>query len=208
MTVVPGRMLAQVMGVSSPTVPFDMEHTGRSAALDKGEYSVLEGGCAATALLGLAFQATDESLVHFDRATVAAERRVLDGCHGKADTMGHEPSGLVGDAEHTVQLVGRDALLAGRHQVRGENPLVERNLGVLKDRANRHGERLTALVALVDAGTVAFALHPCDAVLIDVAAAGTGRAVRPVEHLQMLTGGVGVGVDWIGEVNYDESSSH
>lgn len=65
--------------------------------------------------------------------------------------MSHEPSALVGDPEHSVKLMGAHALLAGAEQVNREEPLVQRNMAIRENRSDRHGELLSARLALVDA---------------------------------------------------------
>src|SRR5258708_35164220 len=62
--------------------------------------------------------------------------------------MRHEPGALVRDSEHTVKLVGAHALLAGAEKVEGQKPLVQRDMAILHDRADRHRELLTASGAL------------------------------------------------------------
>ena len=68
--------------------------------------------------------------------------------------MRHEPSGLVGDAEHTVQLVRGHALLGRAEKVSGKPPLGQRNLGALEHGADRNRELALAVVAIVQARTV------------------------------------------------------
>ena len=46
--------------------------------------------------------------------------------HRLTNAVRHEPCGFVGNAHHTVQLVGRHALLAGGIQMKAENPLRQR----------------------------------------------------------------------------------
>lgn len=133
-------------------------------------------------------------------ALVAAHRGRGIVAHGLADAVGHEPRGLVGHAEHAVQLVRRHAGLGGRHQVAGEHPLVERDLGALEDGADRDGELLAALSALVQALAVGLALKGAYLGRVGVAAMGADRAVRPAERLQVLAGLVGVGEDRIEQV--------
>ena len=50
------------------------------------------------------------------------------------DSAGQEPGGLVGGAQDPVELVGADSLLAAAHQVRGHEPLGERDFGALENR--------------------------------------------------------------------------
>src|SRR6476646_1942572 len=61
----------------------------------------------------------DVSLVNLHRASTRAERRKVAFAHGFADAMGKKPRRLIGDLQHTMQLVGRDTLLAARHEVDG-----------------------------------------------------------------------------------------
>ncbi len=66
---------------------------------------------------------------------------------------------LVADAEHAVDLMGRDAFLAGGHQEQRRQPLGQRDFGALENGLDGHGELLAALGALKDARTVRFALQ-------------------------------------------------
>jgi hypothetical protein len=72
--------------------------------------------------------AADERLVALDDLAFTADRRGVLVAHGLAQTHGHEPSGLVGHAQHALHLLGGDALLAGAHQMSGQHPLVQADL--------------------------------------------------------------------------------
>lgn len=61
------------------------------------------------------------------------------GGHALADAVGHEPSGLVGHAQHAVKLMRRHALFGRGDQVRGKQPLVQRDMAALH---HRSGSRL------------------------------------------------------------------
>src|SRR5690606_35793033 len=52
-----------------------------------------------------------EGVVGLDDAAARAHYGRLGRFHGLPDTVGHEPSRLVGDAQHAVELVGGHALL-------------------------------------------------------------------------------------------------
>ena len=121
---------------------------------------------------------------------------VVVGHHGFADAVRHEPSRLVGDAEHAVQLVGADALLARHEQVHCQQPLVQRNLAALEHGADGDGELLAAIVALDDAladrafglrldGLATLRREPLG---IDRTAVRANRTVRPTQGFQMLAG--------------------
>src|SRR5665213_300881 len=86
--------------------------------------------------------------IRFNEFALAAERASLAGrLHRFADAMRHEPSGLVGNPQHPVKLVGADALLRRSHEVRGEQPLVQRDMRPLKNRARPDREFAPAIVA-------------------------------------------------------------
>ena len=140
--------------------------------------------------------ATDESLVHFDRAAIAAHGRRADGAHGLADAVEHEPRRLVGDAEHAVQQVGADALLAGTKQMSSQQPLVKRDLAALEHRADRHAILLPTVVALDNtlakrafrmslSRTATLRREP---LCTERAAMRAKRTLRPAQGLKMLAG--------------------
>ena len=83
-----------------------------------------------------------------------AERDRMFLPHRLPDPVSHEPSGLVRDLQHPMELVRRDALLARGHQVKGEYPLGQRDMAALHHRAIRNREMATAGVALMQAGAV------------------------------------------------------
>jgi hypothetical protein len=90
-------------------------------------------------------------LVGFDGLAFSAKRARGGNIvfHGLADAVRKEPRGLVGDAKHAVQLKRADALLGGGKQVSRIEPLVQGNVRSLEHGADRHRERLAALVALI-----------------------------------------------------------
>jgi len=90
-----------------------MEAANRTATLDQRHYNALVPGAVTDGAVGLL---ADVRLVDLDMLASAANRwGLVARAHRLADAVGHEPRRLVGDDEHTVQLVGRNALLAGRH---------------------------------------------------------------------------------------------
>ena len=94
---------------------------------------------AALVLVPVLGLAADEGLVNLDDAHELAE--ILVGEAG-ADAMAHVPSGVVrAEAHHAMNLKGADALLAGQHQVDDAEPLAQRLIGVLEDRADQICEK-------------------------------------------------------------------
>ena len=113
--------------------------------------------------------------------------------------MAHEPRGLVRHAQGAANLVSRDALLAGSHEVGRQKPLVERNLGTLEHRPDRRRELLAASVALIQARAGALALQFRG--FVHDAAMRADRTMRPTGSLKMGAGFVGVGEDRISQVH-------
>lgn len=89
----------------------DMERAGLAAALDHGQHGILERLSAAALALRQALQMADERLIDFNELAPAAHGREIVGTHGLTDTMGQEPSRLVGALQRPMELVSADALL-------------------------------------------------------------------------------------------------
>ncbi len=93
---------------------------------------------------GLAALPADHRLIHLHDAE---QRRSDQGvvAHRLADTVAEVPRCPVGtNAEHFLHLVRADALLRYTHQVDGEEPLPQRQVGVVHDRLSRHAELVAA----------------------------------------------------------------
>jgi hypothetical protein len=131
-------------------------------------------------------RAADERLIDFDLTLeLAAGVLVL---HGEADTLKHEPRGLLRDANRAVQFPGRDAILAVGDHPDGREPLVESERRVLKDRPGLQRElpvRVPGLALPTVAGRVEVdGLGP---------ARRAGDAVRPATGHHVLPAVVGAG---------------
>jgi hypothetical protein len=113
--------------------------------------------------------------------------------------MRHEPSGLVRDFQHPMELMRRYALLASGHQVETENSPGQWNVATFHDGAVRHRERATAGIALMQAGTVRHALQASD--VLDGAAMRARRTIRPSDRFHVFAGGIFIMEDRIGEVD-------
>ena len=111
--------------------------------------------------------AADKGFIHFNHAVQFSV--VL---HGFADAVAEIPRRFVGYAQCAFKLVGGRAFLGFAHDIDGQKPFPERQMGVVKDAAGHDGELVAAGVAFVLAALAqlreAFGL-----------AARTARAVRP-----------------------------
>ena len=100
----------------------------------------------------------DESLVNLDRATATAHGRQIAGAHSLAQPVCHKPCGFVRYLQRPMELMGADALLAGRHQERGLEPLMERNMAGLEHGSDLGREILATRLAAAQAGPRSLAL--------------------------------------------------
>ena len=158
----------------------DVARAGAALALDQGEHGHLLRRRAERLVAGLA---ADVALIGLDNLMVAAERtgtlRSVNHDRRLAQTMEQEPRRLIAGADHPVQLMRRHARLARRHQASRQNPLGERDMRPLHHGPDRDGERLAAVLALVDAGAGALAGQLGDAVAQSPCSAGrSGRSAR------------------------------
>ena len=163
----------------------DVEGTHIAATLDKGNDAVLVLAAALRDLHALLVAVI--GLVNFNdlaRAAELAGRRCL---HRLTDAVAHEPGRLVGHAKNALKLLAADALFGRANQVRGVNPLMKGNLGILENGAYGHAELCTAVATEQEAGAVALALKA--AVALYAATVRTYRAFRPAGFLKVFTGG-------------------
>ena len=163
----------------------DVERTGRTAALDKGQDRVLVA--RAGARLCNALFAADVGLVNLNDAACAAHGRKAAVPHRLADAMAHEPSGFQVNAEGPVKLVSRDAFLRRAHKVNRLKPKMHRRMAVLEDSSNLNCELLPAGVTLMNANTGRIAAHPRNA--RGFTAMRANRTVRPKARFNPCIGG-------------------
>jgi hypothetical protein len=98
--------------------------------------------------------------------------------HRGADAMAEIPGGLIGDAQHPLQLVCANALLGLAHDVDGKEPLPQRQLRVVEDGADADAELVAAAVTI----ELPALDDPRDFVRV---AARAADAVRPAQPFQV-----------------------
>ena len=98
-----------------------------------------------------------------------------------AQPVKHKPRRLLSNANFLRKLHRTNALASGHKQVHREYPLVQRDMGALKDGASSDGEINLASVTAAEA-----ALADRDS--LSVSAVGTQHAVRPQPSLKVETG--------------------
>lgn len=84
--------------------------------------------------------ASDVHLVDLDRSL----EFVIRFFHRFADAVAEVPRCLVGDAQHSLDLIRGDALARFRNQVGHQEPFGERKMRVMEDRPDRHRELIVA----------------------------------------------------------------
>src|SRR5712691_13265523 len=98
--------------------------------------SSLDDPCA-LGLVHVASLPADVGFIDFD---VPAQLPTVVVLHGEADTVQHEPSRFLSDADSLSQLVRTDAVLSRRNEPGGNQPLVDATRAVFHDAADLHGE--------------------------------------------------------------------
>ena len=156
-----------------------------AAALQHAEYGGLADP-AGSEMLALPFVlvalfAADERLINL----YLARKRLIErlGLGGFAETMRHEPRGLLRDADITSELSAGDPLFVAGDQPNRDEPLAKRQFRILKDRSDFDREALPAVRAFVRPAI----LEVIDA---DSAAVGAERAVGPADRPEMPDAGV------------------
>lgn len=95
------------------------------------------------------------------------------------DAMRQKPSGFHAANEHPLNLPGRNAFLAGAHQMDDLQPKMQRQVRGLEDRPLAHRERLAALIAFAKAETGGLAGKLADALGIGIATMRAAWTMRP-----------------------------
>jgi hypothetical protein len=91
---------------------------------------------------------TDEGLIHFDFAVTATEflsKEVI--LQGQAETLEHEPCGLLSNPKSPSDLATADTVLAIDQHPKCRHPFVESKRRILKDAAQLDSELLLASLA-------------------------------------------------------------
>ncbi len=96
-------------------------------------------------------------LYGLSRAAQLASRR--SGVHRQPDPVAKEPCGFHAAFEHPLNLPGRNAFLAGAHEMDDLQPKMQRQVRVLEKSSHAYRERFFAGVALAEAGTRGFAVQ-------------------------------------------------
>src|SRR5208282_4632810 len=139
----------------------------------------------------VALFAADETFVQFDDASQLV--KVIARAARLAQTLQHEPSGLLGNTDLFAELQAGDALACGYEQVHRIEPLVKGNVAALEDRACADREIQLAGVAAIEANLwlladafTAFALRAERAVRPEARFQIKPRRLSGREHLEKL----------------------
>jgi hypothetical protein len=140
----------------------DMKRTDRTAALHQRDHLALMIG----ATFSVAFWplGSDIGFVGLDYFPGTAHWINTDNAHGFAQAVRHEPCSFQGHTQGPAKLVAANALLTGGQQIHCLQPKPHRDVAIFEHGPNLNGERLTALVALINACASALALEFANAV--------------------------------------------
>ena len=144
---------------------------------------------------GLAFLAADKGFISLDRGASAAHGRKFAVPHGLSNAMAEEPCGFHAARQHPLNLVGRNALFAGAHQMDNLQPKMQRKVRAFKDGSLTNGELALALVAFAKAKAGSLAMHELDTRGIGIPAMRANWPIWPQLALDVLeSGGFGLKV--------------
>ena len=145
-------------------------------------------GAGVTLVVHKASLPADESFVYFDWIPSSAELHKGASLHGQPDSVKHEPCGFLSDAEGASYFVGTHSVFAVRNHPHSDEPLVERQSGILEDGSDLHGELFASVLALA-------LPHPASGYEANFLAPTSGAldAIRPAPRNHELEAVVGVG---------------
>ena len=169
----PNVAVIQVHGTDIATTFNEAEH-------HRSGLSIRSGSNGLASLGGL----RQIGFVGFDGNAFAAERIGAPVLHGFADAMAKEPSSFHAAIQHSLNLTGADAFLAGAHQMDDLQPQVKRQMAGLENGAHTNGEGFFAGVALAKPRSGSFAVETAYAVAR--AAKGANRTIRPKARFDVL----------------------
>ncbi len=87
--------------------------------------------------------AADIRFVHFDSAT---EHLLAGFNHGGSDAMAEIPCCFVADSDGPLNLAGRHTFLGFTQQQSSHEPFRQRQVRIIEDRSNRHGELVSRTI--------------------------------------------------------------
>src|SRR5262245_59671387 len=135
----------------------------------------------ATTNLGIRL-ATDIREVSFNGLAFTADRCgwvSSRAFHDFPDAMHQEPCGLHAAVEGALNLPSADSFLTRGDELDSLQPEMQREMTVLENAADPHGEGLTARVTLSQAGTASLAGQAADSFVVAVAAVRARRPAGP-----------------------------
>jgi len=99
--------------------------------------------------------------------------------------MSHKPRRLVRHAQHAVKLMSAHPLLGRTEKMDSQQPFIQGNVAVLKDRVDGHGELLFAILALVNSRSHWLLASRLRGQLVSrlAVAMRADRAIRPSQFL-------------------------
>ena len=91
--------------------------------------------------------ASDQGFINLDHTEQGRPRGFIR-THSRADAVAKIPRCLVGDSQNAFELVGRDAFPGLDHEVNGDEPFPEREVGIVHNGSSRDAELIAAREAI------------------------------------------------------------
>lgn len=140
------NVLSDDLGQRAGLCILDVEEAEIAVTLSESDHDFLGFLCSVNTLADLL--SADVGLIHFD-GTVQ-HGLIFHFLHSGADAVAEVPSGFVADSQCSFHLVRGETFSRFHHQQDGRKPLVQRQVGIVKDRAGENGELIEALATLED----------------------------------------------------------
>jgi len=150
-----------------PSVVINDLENNVSATLDSTRH---DGLVAFVSMSLTPYLPTDISLIHFNGAR---EGLAVGLGHGCSYPVAKIPRCLIGDIEQPLHLVGGDALLGFHHDGDSQEPLLEREFGIMEDGTSQYGETvITCTTMVLSAGCLPYLYAPT---------ASAGKTIGPAK---------------------------
>ena len=166
-----------------PEIP--VEHSHYDCLTVMGTYLLI---AQSAIFVHISDSTADKGFVYFDFSAISAKflTPIARYSESMADSLQHEPCGLLGDSESSTEFMGTDAVFTVNQHPNCRHPLVQADWRILEDAAHLDGELFLAGIAVPDATGLN------ERVLLRVATGTSDLTVRPAEFDRIVESSVRV----------------
>src|SRR6185312_5622684 len=167
-----------------------MEESEIAATLTNANHNLLCALPKSWFALMSALDSADVGFIYFDRTI---QQWLVNFFHRRTNAMAEIPCGLIADSQSSLDLVSTHSLAGLAEQERGKEPLLQRQMRIIEDRASGDAELIVALFAVEQllCSRKLYGSHLTAQAL---------NAVRPAQAHQKLSAFV-VGIEQVNYVN-------